>query len=192
VSNGYLVLGGGAAADIVFTPQVFPNPARPNNVIAPFWSDLNPAAAGAIRIGTLTDGVSTWIVVDWAGVRNFSNPTTHSFEVWLKIGAAPVSEEVTMAYGTAGAGDPASGVNWGAENRDGTSGKNLAVAPANGSDWKINTTPPQAGGVAQITYNASALYAGTFTSLASLTSSLTPGVTQVPVTLNVTGPPSDR
>jgi subtilisin family serine protease len=192
VSNGYLVLGGGAAADIVFTPQVFPNPARPNNVVAPFWSDLNPAAAGAIRIGTLTDGVSTWIVVDWAGVRNFSNPTTHSFEVWLKTGTAPASEEVTMAYGTAGPGDPASGVNWGAENRDGTSGKNLAAAPANGSDWKINTTPPQAGGVAQITYNASALYAGVFTSLASLTSSLTPGVTQVPVTLNVSGPPSDR
>ena len=27
VSNGYLVLGGGTAADIVFTPQTFPNAA---------------------------------------------------------------------------------------------------------------------------------------------------------------------
>ena len=42
VSNGYLVIGGGTSADIVFTPQVFPNVARPNNVIAPFWTDLNP------------------------------------------------------------------------------------------------------------------------------------------------------
>ena len=49
VSNGYVVVGGGTAADIVFTPQHFPNAARPNNVLALIWSDLNPAAAGAIR-----------------------------------------------------------------------------------------------------------------------------------------------
>ena len=29
-------------ADVIFAPQTFPNPARPNNVIAPFWTDLNP------------------------------------------------------------------------------------------------------------------------------------------------------
>jgi hypothetical protein len=186
VSNGYVVLGGGTAADIVFAPQTFPNPARPNNVVAPFWSDLNPAGAGAIRIGTLTDGVSTWLVVDWAGVRNFSNPTTHSFQVWLKTGATPPSEEVTMAYGTAGAGDPASGVNWGAENRDGSSGANLAAPPANGSDWTVHLSPPQAGGTQTVTYDAKGKTTGTFTALASLTSNVTPGITQVPVDLTVT------
>ncbi len=188
VSNGYLVLGGGTSADIVFTPQVFPNVNRPNNVIAPFWSDLNPAGAGAIRIGTLTDGVSTWLVVDWAGVKNFSNATTHSFEVWLKIGTTPASESVTMAYGTAGAGDPGSGVNWGAENKDGTSGKNLAAPPADGSDWTIHLTPPAAGGTQTITFDASSNKAGTYTSLASMTSNLTPGVTQVPQTITVVNP----
>src|SRR5262249_33931310 len=68
VSNGYIVIGGGTSSDIVFLPQHFPNVARPNNVIAPFWSDLNPApgGAGAIRVSTLTDGITTWIVVDWA------------------------------------------------------------------------------------------------------------------------------
>ena len=45
VSNGYLVLGGGDSGDIVFTPQHFPNAARPNNVLAPLWTDLNPAAS---------------------------------------------------------------------------------------------------------------------------------------------------
>ena len=46
------------AADIVLHPQTFPNPARPNNVVAPFWTDLNPAGAAArSAIGTLTDGV---------------------------------------------------------------------------------------------------------------------------------------
>ena len=186
VSNGYVVLGGGDSGDIVFTPQTFPNPNRPNNVIAPFWSDLNPAAAGAVRIGTLTDGVSTWIVVDWEGVRNFSNPTTHSFQIWLKIGTTAASEEISMAYGTAGAGDPGSGVNWGAENRDGSSGKNLAAPPANNSDWRINLAGPTAGGTATINFDVFSAAPGVYHSLASLTSNQTPGVTQVSQTITVT------
>ena len=56
VSNGYIVVGGGDSGDIVFTPQTFPNAARPNNVLAPLWTDLNPAAAGAIRVATLGGG----------------------------------------------------------------------------------------------------------------------------------------
>lgn len=160
VSNGYLVLGGGTGADIVFLPQTFPNPARPNNVVAPFWTDLNPAAAGLIRIATLSDGVSTWLVVDWAGVRNFSNPPTHSFEVWLRLGTTAASEQITLTYGTNGAGDPGSGSNWGAENRDGTSGKNIPAQPANGSEFAVVLAPPQAGGTVTIEYDASAAKAG--------------------------------
>ena len=71
VSNGYVVLGGGTAADINFINQNLPNPARPNNVLAPFWTDLNPSAGGAVRIGTLTDGTNTWLIVDWEAVKDF-------------------------------------------------------------------------------------------------------------------------
>src|SRR5262249_45920271 len=46
VSNGYAVVGGGDSSDVDFNPQTFPNPARPNNVLAPFWTDLNPAFGG--------------------------------------------------------------------------------------------------------------------------------------------------
>ena len=40
-SDGYLVAGGGEAADVEFVPQTLPDPTRPNNVLAPFWTDLN-------------------------------------------------------------------------------------------------------------------------------------------------------
>src|SRR5205085_10343677 len=53
VSNGYVVIGGGTSGDVNFAPQTFPNAARPNNVVAPFWTDTNPPAGGAIRIATL-------------------------------------------------------------------------------------------------------------------------------------------
>jgi hypothetical protein len=198
VSNGYLVLGGGTSADIVFTPQHFPNAARPNNVLAPLWTDLNPTVGGgAIRIGTLTDGSNTWIVVDWQHVKNFGNATTHSFEVWLQVasggaGTGPSSEDVSWTYGTgpdagnAGTGDGDSGVNWGAENRDGTSGANVASAPADGSQYQVHTTPPTAGGSVTIPYDVSAKKAGTYHSVASMTSNRTAGITQVVTTLTVT------
>ena len=196
VSNGYIVIGGGTSADIVFAPQIFPNAARPNNTLAPFWTDLNPSAtgAGSIRIGTLTDGSDTWLVIDWEGVRNFGNATTHTGEIWLRVasggaGTGPSSEQITISYGTANAsaGDPDSGINWGAENRDGSSGKNIpAPGPANDTEYVVTTTPPAAGGTATIGYDASSKNAGTYTSTASMTSNVTPGTAQAVKTLTVT------
>jgi hypothetical protein len=206
VSNGYIVVGGGDSGDIVFTPQTFPNASRPNNVLAPLWTDLNPSAtgAGAIRVASLSGGANAgWVVVDWDGVKNFGNATTHSFEVWLQIqkgtSTGPASEGITYSYGpnlafpgdgtglgNAGSGDPDSGQNWGAENRVGTSGANIATAPANGSEWAVVTAPPASGGSVTITYDASSRQAGVYHSLAQMTSNVTPGITQVVVTLTVT------
>jgi subtilase family protein/PA domain-containing protein len=197
VSNGYLVIGGGTASDVVFTPQTFPNTARPNNTLAPLWSDLNPPAApsgGGIRIATLTDGSSTWLVVDWSEIPNFSNSTRHSFEIWLRLasgaaGTGAGSQQITLIYGDGNTANPdtGSGGNSGAENRDGTSGKNL-VTPADDTEWLVNMTGPTAGGTATIGYDASARRAGTYTTVAGMTSDVTPGTTQVVVTLTVTNP----
>jgi len=206
VSNGYVVLGGGTGSDVVFLPQTFPNAARPNNTVAPLWTDLNPSASGAghLYVAVLSGGANDgWLVVDWEGVKNFGNATTHSFEIWFRIQkgtkTGPASEEITFSYGpnqtfpgdgpglgNAGFGDPASGQNWGAENRDGTSGANIATAPANGSEFLLHTTPPTAGGTQVVTYDASAGQSGTYTSTASMTSDITPGTTQKAVTLTVT------
>ena len=164
----------------MFTPQHFPNAARPNNVLALLWTDLNPSAtgAGAIRVATLTGGANAgWIVVDWDGVKNFGNATTHSFEVWISFvrgtNTGPASEGITYSYGpnttfpgdgpglgNAGSGDPASGQNWGAENRTGSSGANIATAPANGSEFKVNTSPPTAGGSVSIPFDITSKNAG--------------------------------
>ena len=197
VSNGYIVIGGGDSTDIAFPPQHFPNVARPNNVVAPLWTDLNPPAGGAVRIAALTDGSSTWVVVDWQRVKNFSNATTHSFEIWIRLasgaaGTGPSSEDVSMAYGTgadagnAGAGDPGTGQNWGAENRTGTSGANIAAAPADGSQYQVHTSPPTAGGSVTIPFDITSKKSGSFDSLASLTTDQTAGTTQVSQVITVT------
>ena len=130
---------------------------------------------------------TTWLVVDWDGVKNFGGPATNTFQIWLKLGSTPASEEVTISYGAISTGDASSGVNWGAENRDGSSGQNIpGPGPANGSDYRVTLTPPTPGGSATITYDASSRKAGTYRSLAAMTSDLTPGITQVVQTLTVT------
>jgi hypothetical protein len=195
VSNGYVVVGGGTSSDVNFFPQTFPNAARPNNVMAPFWTDLNPAATGggAIRIGTLTDGSSTWIVVDFDHVKNFGNATTHTGEIWIRAatgaaGTGPSSEQLTWSYGAANAasGDPGSAMNWGAENRDGSSGKNLAAAPADNTEYRPVLSGPTAGGSVSIPYDISSKKVGSWNSVASMTSNRTPGITKVVTTLTVT------
>jgi hypothetical protein len=195
VTDGCVVLGGGNQSDVNYFPQTFPNPARPNNVISPFWTDLNTTSGsggGKILVNVLTDGDSDWIIVDFEGVKNFSNNTTHTGEVWIRASTknhvGPAGEQVTISYGAANAaaGDPGSAINWGAENRDGTSGKNLASAPANDSEYAVTTSPPQAGGTATIEYDASSRQPGTYKSVASMTSDVTPGTTQVVKTITVT------
>ncbi len=183
VANGYLVVGGGASQDISFVPQTFPNPARPNNVLAPYWTDLNPSAGGALRVGRLTDGVRIWTIYDWENVPVFSTGAPRSFQVWIQEGA---TENVTFTYGPAmGPGDPA-GLNVGAENRDGTSGVNLGAVPAAGDDYTINSTGPVAGGGVSITYDAFGRNAGTFDVLAALTADVVQGTATSKVTLTVT------
>jgi hypothetical protein len=120
VSNGYLVVGGGTNADVSSVNQQFPNSVLPNNVLAPFWTNLNPGVGGAVRIATLTDGVNTWIVADWAEVPNFSNNTLNSFEAWIRIGGL---EDITFAYGSVTSGDLGS-LTVGAEDKTGTVGDN--------------------------------------------------------------------
>jgi subtilisin family serine protease len=191
-SNGYVVVGGGSAADATPFPQTFPNAARPNNVVAPLWTDLNPPAGGAIRVATLTGGGFTWLVVDYAAVRNFSNTTTHTYEMWFQLasgaaGTGPDSEAVTISYGAANtaAADPGTGGNSGAENRDGSSGQNL-VTPANGTEWAVNLGDPIPGGSQSFTYDASADSPGTYKSVASMTSNRTTGTSQAVQVLTVT------
>jgi hypothetical protein len=193
-SNGVVLVGGSVGtADATPVPQTFPNVARPNNVLAPYWTDLNPAATvapGGVRIGTLTDGVNTWIVVDWEAVKLFSSSATRSFQVWIRTGA---TEDITYGYGgNMGPGDPPVGLNTGAENRDGTSGRNLfnppAVGsfPASSSTLRVLTTGPTPGGSVTITYDAFGRNAGVHDVLASYTSSVVQGVTTDRETITVT------
>ncbi|MBA4147106.1 MAG: S8 family serine peptidase [Verrucomicrobia bacterium] len=64
-----------------------PNASLPNNIIAPFWDDLNPAAAGTVYVGTTGTAPNRKAVISWVGVRHVSNPpTTFTFQAVLEEG----------------------------------------------------------------------------------------------------------
>jgi len=176
-SNGYLVVGGGAGPDNSIDNQNFPDAARPNNTLAGFWTDLNPAAAGAIRIGTLTDGTDTWIVVDWQGVREFSTSgNLHSFEMWIGVNSdANPAEDVSYAFGPNNGNGDGGFASVGAENKFGNSGNNTfyngaGTYPANGTQLRVTST---AGAVSSlvVTFDANTGdETGSWKNCASLTS----------------------
>ena len=188
-SNGYVVVGGGDASDNnCCTLPPFPDPSRPNNVLAPFATDLDASHAapgGGVYVATLSDGTTTWIVVDWEDVPTFGTTDYQEFEVWIQTAATP-GEGITYEYGNVADGGASTGLQVGAENRDGSSGVNLGSLPIAGNEYGITTTGPTPGGSVSIDYDASSLRDGIFSSIANLTSNLTPGVTQQVQTLTVT------
>jgi hypothetical protein len=200
VSNGYVVIGGGSSSDVNFTSQHFPNPARPNNVVSPFWTDLDPAAptgsgcahgGGGIYVATVGDGSHNWLVVDFEAVSNCDTADTHTFEIWFQLPGGgfptgPASEGITISYGNNGPGDPDGTPNWGAENRDGSSGMNLPSQPANGSEYSVVMGSPTPGGQVTIPYDITAKLPGAYSSVASMTSDQTKGTAKAVTHLTVT------
>ncbi len=181
VSDGYVVIGGGSGPDVQFVNQNLPNAARPNNVLAPFWTDLNPGAGGAIRIGTLTDGLDSWIVVDFAAVKEFSTTRTDSFEVWIGLnGDAHPAEDITFTYGTLQGNGDLGFMTVGAENKFGNRGANYYVdgagtLPTIGTELRVTGTPGVPGEVKTITFQAKGVQTGAWTNYALLTSDLFQG-----------------
>ena len=97
-SNGYIVFGGGRGPTSA-SSRSLPNPTAPNNVLAPFWTDLNRAAGGVLGAGTLTDGTTMWLVLYWKKVRIFGRATRRSFQIWIE--PAPAAESVWYTFGPA-------------------------------------------------------------------------------------------
>jgi subtilisin family serine protease len=80
-SNGMLGFGS-ALGMTAFANSDLPNATPPNNIICPYWTDLNPAAGGQVRYGTnAADGS---FVVSFEGVPHFNNSSvTFTFQVVL-------------------------------------------------------------------------------------------------------------
>jgi uncharacterized repeat protein (TIGR01451 family) len=170
VSNGYLVVGGGTGGDVQFVNQNLPDAAPPNNVLAPFWTDLNPGAGGAIRVGSLTDGVNSWLVFDFNNVPNYTGGN-NTFQVWVGTGAV---EDISFSYGPQLTTGDGGFLTIGAENRFGNRGANYyfngtgTFPGANFDAVVVTSSPPAPGETHVMTLTAKADKKGTWTNCAEM------------------------
>ncbi len=181
VSNGYLVVGGGTGGDVQFINQTLPDATPPNNVLAPFWTDLNPGAGGAVRISTLTDGADTWIVVDYEGAKEYSTTRADSFEIWIGVnGDANPGEDISFAYGLLQGNGDGGFLTVGAENLFGNRGANYYVdgtgtLPVNGTELVVTGTPGAPSAAYTITYSAKGDEKGAWVNYVEMMSNLFQG-----------------
>lgn len=176
VSNGYAVVGGGTGADVDFINQSLPNVAAPNNVIAPFWTDLNPGVAGAIRVAILTAAPDRWLVIEWDAVKEYSSAATDTAQIWIHLDAV---EDVTFTYGPLGGNGDGGFLTIGAENFAGTSGQNYylnGVGGPLGGDVQVTAVPGVPGETRKVSFKATGANTGAWTNYAKLTSDLFQGI----------------
>ncbi|SDJ74162.1 S8 family serine peptidase [Nonomuraea jiangxiensis] len=147
-SNGYSVAGGAIGSDILADPQTFPDPARPNGVLASYWTNLDGAGAPGILATILTDGVSDWLVVEWR-LNIFGTTDLKVFQQWIGLNGV---EDISFAYDPAnlpGAPPAGAGLTVGAENAEGTGGDQISGPPT--EDLVVRSAPAAPGGT--LTYS---------------------------------------
>jgi hypothetical protein len=179
-SNGYLLAGGGSAEDnnCCNLPSGI-DPAPPNDMLAPFWSDLDGTGAQGILANVLTDGVGTWLVVEWR-VNVFGTTSLRKFQTWIGVGGA---QDIAFSYDDPSLNAGGQPFGFGAENELGQG--DMRFGPVPGTDQYVSSTDPTPG--ASYTYNVTVRgqHAGAGVVTSEMTVPGQPGATTV-VRSNVT------
>lgn len=91
------------ASAYTYSPQKLPLRARPNSIIAPFWTDLvfgGNAVEGDVYFGIVADGEDDWVVIEWWNAYQWSEEgssvtdPSYTFSVWMKAN----SDEIYINY----------------------------------------------------------------------------------------------
>jgi subtilisin family serine protease len=183
-SNGYIVPGGGTSEDnnCCNLTQI-PDPARPNNILAPFWTDLDGTGAPGILANVLTDGVASWLVVEWR-VNDFGTLNQRVFQTWIGVDG---TQDIQFAYKFSTFGSLPSGQDLliGAENISGTGGQGVKnTLPT--ADLRVTSTDPVPGASVSYTVTVRGLIRGNGNLISWMDTPLVPGTTIVKTPITVT------
>ena len=177
-SNGYLLVGGGtgtAADNQCCPPQTLPDPTPPNNVLAPFWSDLDGTGAPGVYAAMVpdADGTNSWIAVEWR-VFEYGTHNLKVFEVWIGLNG---TEDITYTYDPANlpSAPTVEALTVGAENADGSGGAQIDGAPT--EDLRVASDGAKPAGSVTYSFNVRGVHPGNGQILTTLTSPAVAGKT---------------
>lgn len=175
-SNGYLVLGGASGQDVEFEPPGIPDSSLPNNVLAPFWTDLDGSTSTGVRATVLTDGVSSWIVVEWQMNPWGEVDNEQMFQVWIGTDG---EEDVTFVYNPDDLPESPWPTVVGAENINGSGGDSLGFDVDPTEDLSVTNNEPVPGGSYSYTVTGLGILPGDATVTSRMKSDIVPGETVV-------------
>jgi hypothetical protein len=179
-SNGYVVAGGATSEDneCCNLPSG-PDPAPPNNMLAPFWTDLDGTGAPGIRVAVLSGGGQSWVVVQY-GVNVFGTTDLREFQVWIGVNGV---QDLSYTYATPQADPSGQPFLVGAEN---VLGDGDMVAELPGADLVVTSTDPVPGDEVSYTVFVRGESRGAGVVTTEMTASGIPGVTIVTTGIEIT------
>jgi len=118
--NGTLEAGTASGQFSSFANQNLPDASLPNNILAPFWRDLNLSAGGSMSIGRLSVGCGIVTAYEWNAVPHFGSTDTVSMQVWIGEDGGCVEGLIHYTYGPMD--NTSVGGTVGVENETGTVG----------------------------------------------------------------------
>ena len=68
-----------------------PDPATPNNSLAPLWGDMFLFAGGTWSFGALASGSTVWDIFEWNAVPQWPGIGGNSFQIWLERGTSNIT-----------------------------------------------------------------------------------------------------
>lgn len=174
--NGTLEAGTASGLAASAANQNLPNPSLPNNLLAPWWTDLNLGAGGNWYVAVLAAGPNQYTVYEWENVPRFGDAgSTFTFQIWVNNG----TDNIWFVY-DGFAGDTTDGTV-GAENSDGTIGdtwyfEGAGTSPWGGPDLQVLSAPGTPGETHVISFTMRGNRVGPYTNCAELTSDAFQGV----------------
>ncbi|MBN2857128.1 MAG: hypothetical protein JXN63_01875 [Candidatus Delongbacteria bacterium] len=135
ISNGYLSF---TSSVVLYNNASIPNSAEPNNLISPFWHDLDPGSFG--NIYHYYDTVFERFIVQYDNVPTYGQPTGNTFQIILYHDGSVVFQYKQL--------DPSSLTysSVGIENSTGTVGTRICYnEPYLKNGLAVEITPPAEG-----------------------------------------------
>lgn len=154
--NGTIEAGTASGQTTSSANQNLPNPTAPNNLIAPFWTDLNMGVNGdgaEWSVAVLAAGPRNFTVYEWENIPLFGDLSNrYTFQIWVENGP---SGNIWFVYGSLDDVN-AQSITVGVENETGTVGssrffESAGTPPAVGTDLMVEQL---IGGIATFTFQA--------------------------------------
>ena len=156
--NGTLEAGTASGLAASAGNQNLPSTTAPNNLMAPFWTDLDMGTDGdgaEWYVGVFNIGLpNTVTIYEWNNIPLFGDTSRrYSFQIWVQNGS---SGNIWFTYGQIDDVNTPSGVTVGVENDTGTTGSSYffegaGTAPAVGTDLMVEQST---GGTATFGFQA--------------------------------------